>query len=214
MTAEFLATMILVIGGCGAIMVDADAGALGPLGISLSFGVVVMVMVGAVGHVSGAHLNPAVTLAFAVTRHFPWRQVLPYVAAQAGGAITGAVILRFLLSPKAQFGATTPAGGWQQAFAAEILLTAILVFVIMAVATDSRAVGELAAVSIGATVGLNALWGGSVSGASMNPARSLGPALVFDVWQSHWLYWLGPILGGLIGAAAYQFIRGSECQNS
>ncbi len=191
-------------------MVDSLDGSLGHLGVALAFGLVIMVMVAAVGHISGAHLNPAVTIAFAVTRHFPWRQVLPYIAAQTLGAAAGALLLRVLLGSTAALGATLPAAGMGPALACEILLTAILMLVIMAVATDTRAVGELAAIAIGATVGLNALWAGPISGASMNPARSFGPALVSGNWQGHWVYWFGPVIGGLIGALVYQAIRGSE----
>ena len=210
LAAELVATFVLVVCGCGAIMVDSLDGSLGHLGVALAFGLVIMVMVAAVGHISGAHLNPAVTIAFAVTRHFPWRQVLPYIAAQTLGAAAGALLLRVLLGSTAALGATLPAAGMGPALACEILLTAILMFVIMAVATDTRAVGELAAIAIGATVGLNALWAGPISGASMNPARSFGPALVSGNWQGHWVYWFGPVIGGLIGALVYQAIRGSE----
>lgn len=208
--AEFFATLILVVCGCGGIIVESQHGSLGQLGVSAIFGTVVTIMIASVGHISGAHINPAVTLSFAATRHFPWRQVPPYVAAQLLGAATGAWLLKLLFGDGTPLGATVPSGSVAQALGFEILLTAILMFVIMAVATDTRAVGELAAIAIGATVGLNALWGGPISGASMNPARSLGPALVSGTWQAHWIYWLGPLLGGLIGALAYQWIRSED----
>jgi glycerol uptake facilitator-like aquaporin len=120
------------------------------------------------------------------------------------------VTLRVLLGPVANLGATLPAAGAGQAFGVEILLTAVLMFVITAVATDTRAVGELAAVAIGATVALDALWGGPLSGASMNPARSFGPALVTGVWQDQWVYWVGPLLGAALGALAYQALRAPQ----
>lgn len=193
--------------GCGAIMVNAQTGALGHVGIALTFGLVITVMIAATGHISGAHFNPAVTFAFALTRHFPWREVGIYWAGQLLGAILGALTLRLLLGNQANLGATLPAGPIGQAFGLELLLTAALMFVIIAVATDTRAVGEIAALAIGATVALDALWGGPISGASMNPARSLGPALVTGHWLHHWVYWLAPLLGASIGALIYQLLR-------
>ena len=207
MAAEALGAFGLVVAGCGAIVVDSATGAVGHVGVSLTFGLVILVMVAATGHVSGAHLNPAVTIAFALIRHFPWREVPLYVGAQTLGAVLGASTLRGLFGLAADLGATVPANGATQSLLLEALLTASLMFVITAVATDTRAVGELAALAIGATVALGALWGGPVSGASMNPARSLGPALVAGVWRAHWIYWLGPIVGAVIGAAAYQLLK-------
>ena len=205
--AELLAAYSLVTAGCGAIAVDAATGAIGHVGVALTFGLVILVMVAATGHVSGAHINPAVTVAFAVCRHFPTREILPYVAAQLLGGVLGAATLRLLFGGEAALGVTLPAGSDLQALGCEVLLTAALMFVITAVATDTRAVGELAAITIGATVGVDALWGGPVSGASMNPARSLGPALLAGDWTSHWVYWLGPMLGAVVGALAYEAIR-------
>ncbi len=205
--AETVGTYALVTAGCGAIVVQHLTGSLSHLGVALTFGLIVMVMISATGHLSGAHFNPAVTLAFAFTRHFPWSDVLPYVVGQCVGAIAAALTLRALFGPVAALGATLPAGPAMQSFGLEILLTAVLMFVIMAVATDTRAVGHLAALAIGATVALDALWGGPISGASMNPARSLGPALIAGVWNDQWLYALGPILGAILGALIYQIVR-------
>lgn len=206
-SAELIGTYALVTAGCGAIMVDATTGELGHIGVALTFGLVIVVMIAAMGHLSGAHFNPAVTLAFALTRHFPWREVPAYIGAQLIGAIAASYSLLALFGPVANIGATLPAGSAMQSFFLEILLTAVLMFVILAVATDTRAVGELAALAIGFTVALDAMWGGPISGASMNPARSFGPALVSGLWQDHWLYWLGPIVGAVIGALLYQFVR-------
>jgi aquaporin NIP len=206
-SAEAFGTFALVTGGCGAIMVDHATGALGHGGVAASFGLVVMVMIAALGHVSGAHFNPAVTLAFAVTRHFPWRDVPSYLAGQLLGTIAGALVLRGAFGNQAALGATVPSGSPLQALGIEILLTAVLMFVIISVATDTRAVGELAAVAIGGTVALDALWGGPVTGASMNPARSFGPAVVAGLWSSHWVYWVGPIVGAVVGATLYQRLR-------
>jgi MIP family channel proteins len=188
-------------------MVNTLTGALGHVGIALTFGLVVAVMIAATGHLSGAHFNPAVTVAFAVTRHFPWREVPVYLAGQLLGAIAGALTLRLLFGPVANLGSTLPAGSALQSFGLEILLTAALMFVIIAVATDTRAVGELAALAIGFTVALDAMWGGPISGASMNPARSFGPALISGAWEAHWVYWLAPHAGAILGALLYQFLR-------
>jgi MIP family channel proteins len=166
-----------------------------------------MVMIAAVGHISGAHFNPAVTLAFALTRHFDWRELPGYWLGQFAGAISAAAILLVLFGPVAGLGANRPAGSALQALGLEVLLTAALMFVITAVATDTRAVGQMAAVAIGGTIALNSLWAGPISGASMNPARSFGPALVAGEWGAHWVYWLGPLLGAVIGAALYQALR-------
>ena len=205
--AEFFGTYALVAAGCGAIMVNSQTGALGHVGVALTFGLVVVVMVAATGHLSGAHLNPAVTTAFALTRHFPWREVPVYIAGQLAGAIAAALTLLLLFGPAAGLGATAPSGTAWQSLLLEGLLTAALMFVITAVATDTRAVGELAALAIGFTVAANALWGGPISGASMNPARSLGPALVAGIWQDQWLYVVGPVIGAALGAVIYQWVR-------
>ena len=152
------------------------------------------------------------TVAFASYRHFPWREVPIYVAGQLCGAMAAALTLRWLLGMRGGLGATAPAGSQWQALGMEVLLTAMLMLVITSVATDTRAVGELAAVAIGGTVTLDALWGGPVSGASMNPARSFGPALVAAEWRGHWIYWLGPIVGALAGADAYEMLRGPRSE--
>ncbi len=205
--AELIGTYALVTAGCGAIMVNAQTAALTHLGIALTFGLIITVMIAATGHISGAHFNPAVTIAFAVTRHFPAREVVYYVAAQVAGAILGAVTLRLLLGDVASLGVTRPSGALLQSFWLEILLSAVLMFVIIAVATDTKAIGAPAALAIGFTVALDAMWGGPISGASMNPARSVGPALVAGVWEHQWLYLLAPVLGAIIGAMLYQWIR-------
>ena len=208
--AECLGTFALVTAGCGAIVVNVSTGELGHPGVALAFGLVILVMIAALGHVSGAHFNPAVTIAFALTRHFPWRTVPIYIAAQLAGAILGALALRGLFGLQGDLGVTTAAIGAAKGVSVEVLLTAVLMFVIVAVATDTRAVGELAAVAIGGTVALDALWGGPLTGASMNPARSFGPALVSGIWRDQWIYWLGPLVGAGLGAALYQLVRSGE----
>jgi MIP family channel proteins len=214
--AEALATFALVFAGCGAIVADASYdGALGAVGVALTFGLIIMVMIYATGHLSGAHINPAVTVAFTLTRHFPPREAVVYVAAQLSGAVAGALLLLAVWPDQpAALGATVPSVGAASAFAYELVLTAILMFVIMAVATDTRAVGAAAAIAIGGTVGLDALFGGPVTGASMNPARSFGPALVSGEWTDFWLYVAGPVAGAALGALAYQLVRGAPRDSS
>ncbi len=206
--AESVGVFALVFAGCGAVMVDAEQRALGQPGVALAFGLVIMAMIYALGHVSGAHLNPAVSLAFALTRHFPARRLLAYWVAQVVGALAAASVLRASLGDVASLGATLPAGSDGQAFLWETILTFLLMFVIMAVATDTRAVGEAAALAIGGTVALGALVGGPVSGASLNPARSLGPALVSGELRALWIYLVAPLVGAALGAFAYQAVRG------
>ena len=189
-------------------MVDAKTHALGHVGVAISFGLVIMAMIYAVGHISGAHFNPAVTFAFALSRHFPWPRALGYWTAQLLGALTAAALLRGSPGDLAHIGATLPWGSQRQSFLWELVLTFFLMFVIMAVATDTRAVGEAAAIAIGGTVGLDAMFGGPISGASMNPARSIGPALVGGELHALWLYILAPIAGAAVAALVYQFIRG------
>ena len=208
LVAEAIGTFALVFAGCGAIMVDARTHALGHVGVAMSFGLVITVMIYAVGHISGAHLNPAVTLAFASSRDFPIASVPGYWASQLAGAIAAALVLRGSLGDVAHIGATLPSGSDGQGFLWEAVLTFFLMFVIMAVATDTRAVGEAAAIAIGATVGLDAMFGGPVTGASMNPARSLGPAVAGGDYASIWVYVAAPLLGALAAAAVYRCLRG------
>jgi aquaporin NIP len=210
LVAEAIGAFALVFAGCGAIMADAKTHSLDQVGIALAFGLAIMAGVYAVGHVSGAHFNPAVSLAFALTRHFPWRSVPWYWAAQAVGALAGALFLRATLGDRADIGTTLPSGSQGEAFVWEVALTFLLMFVIMSVATDARAVGEAAAIAIGGTVALDSLFGGSVTGASMNPARSLGPALVSGNLHALWLYLTAPVAGAALGAIAYQFVRREE----
>jgi aquaporin NIP len=210
--AEGIGVFALVFAGCGAIVTEAEhPGALGTVGIAFVFGLVVMAMVYATGHLSGAHLNPAVTLAFALTRHFPRDEALAYTLAQVIGAAAAATLLAAVWpSDPAALGATVPSVGAGSALVYEAMLTAFLMFVIMAVATDTRAVGAAAAIAIGGTVGLDALFGGPITGASMNPARSLGPALVAGELHDLWIYLLAPPLGAALGALAYQLVRGEH----
>lgn len=206
--AELIGTFGLVFAGTGAVIINTETGGtVGHVGIGLTFGLIVMTMIYATGHISGAHINPAVTIAFWAARHFPTRLVPVYLVAQLLGAIAASLILRGMFGDVAALGTTLPRAGDGQSFVLEIILTFFLMFVIMAVATDTRAVGQAAALAIGGTVGLEALFAGPISGASMNPARSLAPALVSGTWDSQWLYVAGPIIGALLGAFAYALLR-------
>lgn len=184
-------------------------GALGVTGIALVFGLTITVMIYATGHLSGAHINPAVTIAFVLTRHFPARDAVAYVGAQIAGALTGALTLLAIWPDQpGALGATGVSVGIGSAFVYEIVLTAILMFVIISVATDTRAVGAGAALAIGGTVALDAAIGGPVTGASMNPARSLGPAIAAGEFGDLWIYLTAPFIGAAVGGFAYQLIRG------
>jgi aquaporin NIP len=214
--AEGIGTFALVFAGCGAIVTEAERpGSLGTVGVALVFGLVVMAMVYATGHLSGAHLNPAVTIGFALTRHFPGREALAYVSAQVLGALAAALLLAAVWPGNpAELGTTQPSIGTGGALVYEATLTAFLMFVIMAVATDTRAIGAGAAIAIGGTVGLDALFGGPITGASMNPARSIGPALVSGQTHELWIYLVAPIAGAALGALAYQLVRGPRPQGA
>ncbi|MGZ4256663.1 MAG: aquaporin [Gaiellaceae bacterium] len=214
LAAEFVGTFTLVFAGCGAVMVDAKTHQLGHVGVAFSFGLVIMAMIYAVGHISGAHFNGAVTFAFALSRHFPWPRATAYWCAQLAGAIAAAALLRGSLGNIAHVGATLPSGSQGQSFLWELVLTFFLMFVIVAVATDTRAVGEAAAIAIGGTIGLDAMFGGPISGASMNPMRSAGPALVSGDLHALWLYIVAPVVGASLGALSYQLIRGEPAPSA
>jgi aquaporin NIP len=215
--AEFIGTFVLVFAGCGAAAISRlDHAVVDHLGVSAAFGLAITCMIYAVGHISGAHFNPAVTISFTFNRHFPARLLVPYIGAQCLGASSAAYLLYYTLKPIFQahtpkvllnIGVTQPAteSVWV-ALVWEFVLTFILMFVITAVATDSRAVGQMAGLAIGGTVCLAALFGGPVTGASMNPARSFGPALVSGQWQSFYIYIVGPVLGAIAGGFVYGFL--------
>jgi len=208
LTAELVATALLVCFGPGSAVISAYSGDTMTLeGIAAANGIIIMVLIYAVGHISGAHFNPAVTIAFALFRHFQPREVAPYIAAQCAGAIVGAAILWALFGDAIDNGVTMPSGGDAQGLGMEVLLTFLLMFVIMAVATDVRAVGAHAALAIGVTVGLDVLVGGPITGGSMNPARSLGPAVVAGELNDLWIYLIAPPIGAILGAVAYTLVR-------
>ncbi|KAL3820221.1 hypothetical protein ACJIZ3_006126 [Penstemon smallii] len=207
--AETLGTYFLIFAGCAAVVVNADKEKVVTLpGISIVWGLVVMVMVYSVGHISGAHFNPAVTIAFATCKRFPWKQVPAYLFAQVLGSTLASGTLRLLFAGRHDhFAGTLPTGSEVQSLVVEFIITFYLMFVISGVATDNRAIGELAGLAVGATVLLNVMFAGPISGASMNPARSLGPAIVSSNYRSIWIYLLGPTAGAISGAWVYNIIR-------
>ena len=208
--AEAVGTFFLVLIGPGAVMVNVySSGAVGHAGVALAFAFVITAMICAVGHLSGAHLNPAVTLGFWSARRFPIREVAPYLFAQCLGAVLASVTLRAVLGPIGAMGATLPSVPLAGAFTIEWLLSFALMFVIMAVATDERVADGFAAIAVGLTVGFCAMMGGPLTGASMNPARSFGPALVGNLWRAHWIYWIAPITAMLIAVRVYDYLRPS-----
>lgn len=210
--AEAIGTFALVLAICGAVATDAQRdGALGAVGVGLAAFLVLVAAIGSLGHISGAHFNPGVSLSFFLTRHLPGRDLAGYVGAQlAGATLAGLLLLLVWGGHPADLGATVPSIGAGRALVLEAVLTALLMFVILSVATDTRAVGAPAALAIGAAVGLAALAFGPVTGASLNTARSFGPALVSGQWTDFWVYVAGPLLGAPVGAFAYQFVRGEH----
>ena len=213
--AEAIGTFFLVLIGPGTAMVDAyTSGAVGHVGVALAFGFVVIAMIYALGHLSGAHINPAVTLGFWSTRRFPSAEVLPYVLAQCAGASAASAVLRSVLGDVGHMGATLPRVPIAAAFAVEGLLSFALMLVIMAVATDERVSDGFAPIAVGLTVGFCALMAGPLTGASMNPARSFGPALVGGEWQAHWLYWVAPITAMVVAARFYELLRPARAHST
>ncbi len=206
--AEGLGTFMIVFTGCGAVMIsERFSGSIPSLAIPVIFGLTVAIMIYALGHISGAHFNPAVTLAFTIARHFPAHRVIPYLVAQFLGAVAAVWLLVAILPAGSGFGATIPNVPTFAAVVWEFVLTFLLMFVIISVATDTRAVGTMAGVAIGGAVTVSAFVGGPLTGASMNPARSFGPALWAGVLDTYWIYVVGPILGAVSAAVFYQWIR-------
>jgi MIP family channel proteins len=214
--AEAVGTFILVFAGTGAVMVNQISnGAITHLGISAVFGAVVAAMIYTFGHVSHAHFNPAVTLAFWASGFFPKRNVLAYIVAQSIGAILASLLLRLSFGTIAKLGATLPLNdNWLQSFVLETVLTFILMIVILGSGLDRRASIGFAGLAIGLTVGLEAAFMGPITGASMNPVRSLAPALVGGIWHHQWLYWVAPILGAQFAVIVYRQLSNNfqDCQ--
>ncbi len=213
--AEFLGTFILVFAGTGAIVINQlTGGVIGHAGIALTFGLVVLAMIYTFGDISGAHLNPAVSIAFAAAGRFPWKDVPLYLGAQLAGSFAASGLLKFLFPGPGTLGATLPAGSASQSFVLEVVLTAILMLVILSVSTGSKEKGITAGIAIGAVVGLEAMFAGPICGASMNPARSLAPALVSGHLEHLWLYPAATVLGALLAVPLCQAVRGPTSPSS
>lgn len=210
--SEVLGTFALVFAGTGAIIInEVSGGAITHVGIALTFGLIVLAMVYAFGDVSGAHLNPAVTIAFAGARHFPWRDVPGYVIAQLIGAFAASGVLRGLFPGNEKLGATLPSGTAWQSLTLEVILTFILMLVILSVSTGAKEKGITAGIAVGAVIGLEAMFAGPICGASMNPARSLAPALVSGHLEHLWVYLLAPTVGALLAVVACCAVREPGC---
>lgn len=212
LAAEFFGTFCLLFAGTGAIVInDFSNGAVGHVGIALTFGLIVMSMVYSLGDISGAHLNPAVTVGFWLAGRFPLGRVLPYIAAQCGGAIIASGFLCWVFPDHATLGATLPAISASGALVFEVLLTLILMMTVLSVTTGAKEEGVTAALAVGGVVALEALFAGPVTGASMNPARSLGPALVSGQLGNLWIYIAGPLVGAALAFPLCRFSRDAKC---
>ena len=210
--AEFLGTFALVFAGTGAIIInDVSGGTITHVGVALTFGLVVLAMIYTLGDISGAHLNPAVTLGFCSARRFPARDVLPYILAQCAGALLASGILKLLFPAHQNLGATHPAGSAMQTFVLETVLTFLLMFVVLNVSTGAKEKGVTAGIAIGAVIGLEAMFAGPITGASMNPARSFAPALLSGHMADLWIYLAAPVLGALVAVAACCCVREKGC---
>lgn len=205
--AEFVGTFSLVFCGTGAIIINQElGGAVTHLGIAITFGLIVASMIFALGDISGAHLNPAVTLSFAISKRFPFKSVIPYIIAQSIGAFAASLFLRFCFPSNDFLGATIPSGSNLQSFLFEVILTMILVMVIFNVSSGAKEKGITAAIAIGGVVGLEAMFAGPVCGASMNPIRSISPAVVSGHTDQLWIYILAPTIGALLGVFIHQIL--------
>jgi aquaporin Z len=209
--AEFLATFGMVFAGTGAIVVNDQTGALGHGGIALTFGLIVMAMIYCFGDISGAHMNPAVTIGFAAAGRSGWRTVPGYIVAQVVGALAASGLLKFLFPASARLGATLPSGSESQSFLLEIVLTFLLMLVVLSVSTGAKEKGVTAGIAIGAVIGLEAMFAGPICGASMNPVRSLAPALIGGHLEHLWLYLTAPVLGALLAIPACIAVREPGC---
>ena len=208
--AEAIGTFALVFCGTGAIVInDVTNGAVSHVGIAITFGLIVMAMIYTFGSISGAHINPAVTIAFSLTDRFDKKDLLPYLVAQLLGAFLASGVLRYLFQTHENLGATFPYGDWGQTFILEVILTYFLMLVIIFV-SQNKAVTHLTGIAVGATVLLEAMFAGPITGASMNPARSIAPALVSGNVLELWIYILAPIIGAVLASLTWLFMKEKE----
>lgn len=207
-TAEAIGAFALVFCGTGAIIIDQQTGgAVTHVGVAITFGFIVMSMIYALGNISGAHLNPAVTIAFAIAKKFPLRQVVPYAISQLAGAVTASLILHFMFPANEMLGGTMPSGSNIQSFMLELILTFFLMLVILNVAHGSKEQGMFAGLAIGSVVLLEAMFAGPICGASMNPVRSVAPAIVSGHLQSVWIYLSAPVIGAAMAVPIYAYLK-------
>jgi aquaporin Z len=213
LAAEMFGTFALVFAGTGAIVInDVTGGTVSHVGVALTFGLIVLAMIYAVGDVSGAHLNPAVTLGFYAARRFPGRSVLPYIASQSVGAFLASLCLWLLFPRAGTLGATLPRDGDAgQSFVLEVVLTCLLMFVILSVSTGAKEKGITAGIAVGSVIALEALFAGPISGASMNPIRSLAPAVVSHQFASLWVYLTAPVIGALVAVLGCRCVHERPC---
>lgn len=210
--AEALGAFSLVFAGTGAIVVnDVTGGTVSHVGVALTFGLVVLAMIYALGDVSGAHFNPAVSIGFFLARRFPGRHLFGYIASQCAGSVAASILMRILFPSHEQLGTTVPTGADGQAFVLELVLTAILMFVILSVSTGAKEKGITAGIAVGSVIALEALFAGPITGASMNPARSLAPALVSGHVNSLWVYLIAPVVGAAVAIPLCRGVRESPC---
>ena len=207
--AEVIGAFALVFAGTGAVVIDDITHAVTHVGVAITFGLVVMSLIYALGDVSGAHFNPAVTIGFWIARRLPGRAVTPYLLCQLGGALLASLLLRAMFDVRANLGATLPLGSAMQSFILEAVLTFLLMFVILCVSTGPKEVGIMAGIAIGGVIGLEAMFVGPICGASMNPARSIAPALVSGNLSHLWIYIAAPILGAVLSVPCWRLTRGS-----
>jgi MIP family channel proteins len=213
--AEVIGTFALVFAGTGAIVInDVSGGAVTHPGIALTFGLVVLAMIYTVGEISGAHLNPAVTIGFWSARRFPGSSILPYISAQLAGALAASFTLKMLFPNHSKLGTTLPAGSPMQSFVLEFLLTFLLMLVILSVSTGAKEKGITAGIVVGSVIALEAMFAGPICGASMNPARSLAPALVSGATQHLWVYLVATTLGAIAAVGGCRLIQSEGCCTS
>ena len=212
--AEFLGTFALVFCGTGAIVIDQHSGgAITHVGIAITFGLIVMTMIYGLGSISGAHLNPAVSISFTIAKRFPAKELLPYIVSQVAGAFLASLLLRYLFPLNDTLGATLPAGAANQSFILEFILTFFLMLVIINVATGSKEQGMFAGLAIGGVVALEAMFAGPVCGASMNPARSLAPAIVSVHTEHLWVYIIAPVTGAALAIPTWKYLTNKRSNN-